>query len=115
VYGNIFEPYGEANGCPWNKRVCDAAAREGKLEALKWAREEHACPWDSELFMNAALGGHVAVIEWARANGLAPGPFGWVRACSAAGHGQLDCLKWLMASVGAGMSSFVVGVGLQSC
>ena len=55
-------PYDEANGCPWTERCCAAAAGEGGMEALKWAREEE-CPWDSELFINAALGGHVAVID----------------------------------------------------
>ena len=33
------------NGCPWNEETCAHAAMKGHLEVLKWAREHH-CPWD---------------------------------------------------------------------
>ena len=36
----------EANGCPWDARVCSVAAQGGRLEALQWARE-HGCPWNA--------------------------------------------------------------------
>ena len=33
------------NGCPWNARTCNAAAKEGHLEVLQWAHQ-NGCPWD---------------------------------------------------------------------
>jgi hypothetical protein len=40
----------------------------GKLEALKWLRE-NGCPWDWYTRANAAWKGHVEVLRWARDNG----------------------------------------------
>lgn len=35
------------HGCPWDKRVCDAAA-DGEIEILKWAYE-NGCPWTPDI------------------------------------------------------------------
>ena len=49
-------------------RTCSAAAREGHLDILKWARD-HGCDWDSETCWFAAQGGHLDVLKWAREHG----------------------------------------------
>jgi len=36
-----------ANGCPWDKRTCECAAKGGHLEALRWARA-NGCPMDGK-------------------------------------------------------------------
>ena len=48
--------------------LCEAAAKGGHLEVLKWARE-NGCPWDENTCAYAALGGHLEVMKWARENG----------------------------------------------
>ena len=51
-----------------NKRyLCDAAARSGQLEELKWTREK-GCPWDKMTRTQATLGNHLEVLQWAREN-----------------------------------------------
>jgi hypothetical protein len=83
-----------ADGCPWNKYTCVAAARAGHLHVLKWARA-NGCPWNEYTCMYAAGGGHLAVLRWARANGCP-----WdVWACkNAAEGGHLAVLQWLRAN-----------------
>ena len=61
-----------ANGCPWDKNVCNSAASDGNLEMLQWARA-NGCPWDNETSTSAKEGGHLDVLKWARANGC-PAP-----------------------------------------
>ena len=56
------------NGCPWDARICRAAAEGGHLETLQWARAND-CPWDYETCAMAAKGGRLEVLQWARANG----------------------------------------------
>ena len=60
--------WARANGCPWNKVTCAAAAEGGHLEVLKWARE-NGCPWDVRTCRYAAGVGHLEVLKWARDNG----------------------------------------------
>ena len=36
-----------ANGCPWDKWTCAAAALGGHLDVLQWARQ-NGCPWDRD-------------------------------------------------------------------
>lgn len=94
----LKSPHDEANGCPLTERVCAAAAQEGELEALTWAREEQ-CPWGSHLFNNAAAGGHLEVMQWAFANGCQVDFSSWARVCNAAaGYGHLDCLQWVVSN-----------------
>jgi hypothetical protein len=40
-------------GCPWDARVCEAAARRGYMEMLEYAHRE-GCPWDRERCLEAA-------------------------------------------------------------
>jgi hypothetical protein len=39
--------YLHENGCPWDESTCRYAAYNGHLECLKYALE-HGCPWDDE-------------------------------------------------------------------
>lgn len=81
------------NGCPLDRELCAAIAKEGQLELLRWARW-NGCPWDRRTIHNAAGGGHLEVVRWARKNGCQ-----WdENACAAAAkHGHLEVLKWLHA------------------
>ena len=56
------------NGCPVNADTCVAAAEGGNLEVLQWLRQ-NGCPWDAETCTVAAGGGHLKVLQWARENG----------------------------------------------
>eukprot|EP00873_Tetraselmis_striata_P038495 jgi/Tetstr1/458759/TSEL_045144.t1 len=55
-------------GCPWDEVTCAEAAGEGNLEVLQWARAQ-GCPWDDRTCFWAAKGGHLAALQWARAQG----------------------------------------------
>ncbi|KAL6045268.1 Ankyrin repeat domain-containing protein [Balamuthia mandrillaris] len=81
------------NGCPLDRELCAAIAKEGQLELLRWARW-NGCPWDRRTIHNASGGGHLGVVRWARKNGCQ-----WdEHACAAAAaHGHLEVLKWLHA------------------
>jgi len=83
--------WAQANGCPWEARVCSLPAQGGRLEALRWARE-HGCPWDEVTCLAAARGGHLSVLQWVRAHHCA-----WDRwTCEAAAeYGRLDLLRWV--------------------
>ena len=77
--------------------ACTGAAREGHLEALKWARDQDPpCPWNEDTCPYAAYGGHMEVLKWARSEDP---PVPWDgRTCKAAvDGGNLDVLKWLRA------------------
>ena len=49
------------NGCPWDARVCAAAARGGHLETLQWARA-NGCPWNEDTCACAAWGGQLDML-----------------------------------------------------
>ncbi len=71
-----------AGGCPWDTYTCCRAARSGHLEVLQWARE-NVCPWDEKMCCSAALGGNLDLLQWARENGCP-----WDEdTCSAAAEG----------------------------
>ena len=57
--------WAKANGCPWDERTCELAARGGHLVALQWARAQ-GCMWCEKTCARAARGGHLAVLQWAR-------------------------------------------------
>jgi hypothetical protein len=42
-----------------------ATAKGGRLQTLRWAREQ-GCPWDCSVSKAAAGGGHLAVLQWLR-------------------------------------------------
>jgi len=70
--------------------LCEAAARSGKLEVLKWLRAG-GCPWDTYTCCGAARSGHLEVLQWARENVC---PWDEKTCCSAALGGNLDLLQW---------------------
>ena len=85
----------DAKPFPWkDKKTCAAAARNGRLESIKWLRAND-CPWDEETCDRAAQGKHLDVVKWLRDNGC---PWS-ARACGlVAMDGDLDMLKWLRAN-----------------
>ena len=79
--------------CPWNSRVCHAAAERGNSEVLQWARDQ-GCPWDEDRMCElAAKGGHLDVLQWAREQNP-PCPWNSEVCSAAAGGGHLDVLQW---------------------
>jgi hypothetical protein len=54
------------NGCPWDKWTCQYAAEKGYLEILKWARE-HGCPWNKEECLREAKN-YPEIVEWIKSN-----------------------------------------------
>ena len=86
--------WARANGCPWNKDTCKAAARGGHLEVLQWART-NGCPWDKDTCKAAAWGGHLEVLGWARANGC---PWNVFTCEAVALGGHLEMLQWARAN-----------------
>ena len=85
--------YCVANECPIDKNTCAFAALEGKLECLKYLREEAKAPWDSLTASWAALSGHLHILEY-----LVERKFDKYDAYAcyyAAVNDHLDCLKYL--------------------
>jgi len=82
--------YAHENGCPWDERTCNFAARYGQLDCLKYAHE-NGCPWDRWTCSNAAVDGQLECLKYAHENGCP-----WdERTCNfAARYGQLECLKY---------------------
>ena len=78
----------------FDEDLCDAAARGGQLEVLKWLRE-NSFPWDKRTCEMAASSGHLAVLKWLRANGA---PWDESMCASAAASGKLEVLRWLCAN-----------------
>ena len=86
--------WARANGCPWNRRTCSCAAKNGNLDVLRWARAND-CPWNSWTCAYAARNGHLEVLQWARANGC---PWdSWTGVC-AANKGHLGVFEWARAN-----------------
>lgn len=79
-------------GCPWDKRVCAAAAKLDRLDILEWAHE-NGCPWDGETCISAVRGGHLHVLKWLRARGC---PWNLWVCYYAASQGNIDILRWAM-------------------
>ncbi|WZN61919.1 hypothetical protein HKI87_05g34550 [Chloropicon roscoffensis] len=85
---------GLAHPCPWSAWTCAEAARGGHLEVLKWARaQEPPCPWNWETCADAAHGGHLDVLKWARSQDP-PCPWSWATCAEAAYGGHLEVLAW---------------------
>ena len=78
--------------CPWGVPTCAQAARHGNLKLLKWARD-HDCSWNRDTTHNAVIGGHLPLLKWARSRDCPWKPY---HICKlAAQFGRLDILKWL--------------------
>ncbi|KAL6054560.1 Ankyrin repeat domain-containing protein [Balamuthia mandrillaris] len=78
------------NGCPWDECTCVFAAESGHLEVLQWARE-NGCPWDERTFSHAASAGHLEVLQWVALNG---GVWDGQACAFAAKNGHLEVLQW---------------------
>ena len=77
---------------------CWKVAKTNKLELLKWAREEKECDWDGWTILAAVLQGNLEMVKYCVANECRINEW----ACAnAAGHGHLECLKYLHEEVKA--------------
>ena len=83
-----------ANGTPWDRSTCWAAAIGGHLEVLQWVHA-NGCPWDERTCWGAANGGHLEVLQWARANGC---PWSGETCEFAAKGGDVEVLRWACAN-----------------
>ena len=79
--------------CPWDEDTCTGAAKGGHLEILKWLQSE-GCPWDEDTCAGAAEGGHLDILRWLRSEGCPWDEFTCVRAAEG---GNLEILKWLQS------------------
>ena len=70
--------------------VCEAAAKGGQLEVLKWLHKV-GYPWNPNTCAYAAQGGHLKILQWLRANDC---PWGPVTCVWAAEYGHFELLKW---------------------
>ena len=92
--GNLeMVKYCVANECPIDALACACATTLGRLECLKYLREEVKAPWNSDTASWAALYGHLHILEY-----LVESKYDEYDgdACEfAAGEGHVDCLKYL--------------------
>jgi hypothetical protein len=93
-HGNLeMVKYCVAKKCPIDWHACARAALNGRLECLKYLREEAKAPWDSETAACAAEHGYLHILEY-----LVERKFDKYGVCAceyAAMNGHLDCLKYL--------------------
>ena len=65
VQGNLeMVKYCVANECPIDLMACACAALNGRLEILKYLREEVKAPWDWYTATRAAKYGHLHILEY---------------------------------------------------
>jgi hypothetical protein len=92
--GNLeMVKYCIANKCPINWSACGCAASGGRLEVLKYLREEAKAPWDSSTATWAAENGHLHILEYLVERKY--DKFDRWACVWAAKFGHLDCLKYL--------------------
>ena len=60
--------YAHINGCAWDEETCRIAARSGHLQCLRYAHK-NGCPWDKATCHGAARGGHLECLQYAHENG----------------------------------------------
>ena len=93
-HGNLeMVKYCVANECPIDEEACAHAALKGRLECLKYLREEAKAPWDWGTAAWAAESGHLHILEY-----LVERKYDKCDECAcerAAKYGHLDCLKYL--------------------
>lgn len=70
--------------------LCDALARFGRLDSLKWAKQNNFF-WITGTCTKAAKGGHLNVLQWMREQGCNGD---WETTYAAAKHGHVEVLKW---------------------
>src|SRR5579872_647404 len=57
------------NGCIWDEDVCTIAAGHGYLEIIQWAIIKNLI-WNPDIcFRAAAINGHLEILKWAKTNG----------------------------------------------
>jgi hypothetical protein len=90
-HGNVVE-WAIENGCKRSIDVCNAAARSGNLDMLKFLRTKHMCMFAHSIVNNAARSGHLHVLEWAKDNDY---EFDNEVCIDAVKGGHLEVLQWL--------------------
>ena len=71
-----------------------AAANNGHLEVLRWARSQ-GCPWDGRAPRAAAKGGHLKVLKWLIKEGCPYDKSKCRRAAVKGGECARKVLEWL--------------------
>ena len=66
-YLNILK-WARENECPWDETTCSWAASSGQFQTLKWAKD-NGCPWNEDTITEALKQGHWNVAIWAIDNG----------------------------------------------
>eukprot|EP01043_Picozoa_sp_COSAG02_P055124 COSAG02_NODE_6347_length_3633_cov_1.777023_2_plen_255_part_00 len=82
--------YAREKGCGWDEDTCMVAAENGQLECLKYAHE-NGCPWSKYTCLSAAANGHLECLKYAHENGC---PWDELTCWAAAEKGHLDCLEY---------------------
>jgi hypothetical protein len=80
----------DVRGCACDKRACNAAAAEGRMEALVWLRARR-CPWDADTCRAAAQGGYLDMLRYAHEHGC---PWNESTCSNAAQQGHLEVLRY---------------------
>ena len=105
--GNLeMVKYCVANQCPKDEWACAYAAKNGRLECLKYLRQEAKAPWNRGTASMAAGKGHLHILEY-----LVERKFDQYNeyACrNAAENGHLDCLQYLHETAKAPWNSEAV-------
>lgn len=83
------------NQCPRMEDVCGTAARKGHTHVLKWVKD-NTSHWSLYLTDNAASGGHFETLLWLDKNASNDVIFGPSTLSTAAEHGHLEIVKWLV-------------------
>lgn len=78
-------------GAPLTKFIFEEAACSENLQVMKWLKRKK-CPWDRYTFANAASVGNLQVLEWLLQNGC---PWDSDTFTSAAIAGNLQTMEWL--------------------
>lgn len=80
-------------GCVWDRHACiEAAAAGGRLEILRYCREEKGCPWHPGLALRAAAGGHIRCLRYLCDTGC---PLDAETYAAAVASGRRACLAYL--------------------
>lgn len=78
---------------PWDKNhACEQAISSGKLDVLRWLREEKECPLNEQTFNAAVKRADVVILEYIREQIC---PWDWDMWKTAAMEGNLSIIKWL--------------------
>lgn len=79
-----------------NAGMCRAAAQGGQLEMLQWLRAQ-GCSWSHYTCEAAVKNGHLGVLQWAHANGC---ELRYSMLRTAAWSGHLEVFRWLYVDCG---------------